>query len=531
MKKGLGVLFFICSLFLLAGCSLISEVSSTTNPAQGMQVATLSGTPGGNALFPTPTTVPYATAVVPGSEEPFILMKDDFSNLNSGWETYSGEYGTAGYEQGGYLVSAIISNEYNWGVAGVNFDNVRIEVDATVLEAPNNLEDGFGVDCRIQDNGDGYGFRIASDGMAEIVLFSDGESTALYEWTESTAVRVDGATNHITAICQGSHLSLLVNDEFVAEVVDDTFSTGDLALSAISYSDDPVEVLFDDIIVQSIGDPYQYADETVYSVSIFNSSSYPVCSLFITSPTSDYWGDSWMNPSKPLAAGATLTIDENEGSIVDIMARACDSLRLLEVYNVDVSATNTIVINDPVLKQRYDFSSLAGWPGSLDKGSASIRQGEYYSMDVPSGIGFSPAVINYAALDIRLRTDASLVKAAEESQAVFGVMCRVQNDGSGIFLGIRGDGYGSIQKWDGSQLTPLMDWTYSDAINPGIDANYIEGICDGDEYMLYVNGVYVTQVENADFPIGKIGLGVVPGGSVTSTQVDFDFVEVYNPLP
>ncbi len=530
MKKGLGVLFFICSLFVLAGCSLISEVSTSSNPAQGMQVATLSGTPGGNTLFPTAATVPYATAMVPGSEEPFILMKDDFSNPNSGWETYSGEYGTAGYEQGGYLVSAIISKEYNWGVAGVNFDNVRIEVDATVLVAPGNLEDGFGVDCRIQDNGDGYGFRIGSDGMAEIVLFSDGESIALYEWTESAAVRVNGATNHITAICEGSHLSLLVNDEFVAEVVDDTFSTGDLALSAISYSDDPVEVLFDDIIVQSIGNAYEYEDGEMYPVNIINTSGYEVCVLYITSPISDYWGDSWINPSKPMAAGTTLTIDENDNAIVDVLARTCDSLRLLEVYNVDVSASNTIVINDPVLKQRYDFSSLAGWPGSLNKGSASIRQGEYYSMDVPSGIGFSPSVINYAALDVRLRTDASLVKAADESQAVFGVMCRVQNDGSGMFMGIRGDGYGIIQKWDGSQLTPLTDWTYSDAINPGINANYVEGVCEGNFYSLYVNGVYVTQVENADFPIGKIGLGVVPGGSSANTQVDFDFVEVYDPL-
>ena len=60
-----------------------------------------------------------------------------------------------------------------------------------------------------------------------------------------------GKLNHLTAICEGNHFSFYVNDVFIAEVVDDTFASGDIALSAISFSTDPVKVLFDDIIVYS----------------------------------------------------------------------------------------------------------------------------------------------------------------------------------------------------------------------------------------------------------------------------------------
>ncbi len=524
MKKAFFNLLLFCVIYFLAGCTSTSTGSSGYNPAQGMQVATLSGTPGGIDTVPT-----ISTAVTPPDLGPFILMQEDFSDPDSGWEIYDGDYGRAGYEQGGYVVSALQKTEYNWGIAGVNYDNVRIELDATVLVAPGDLSDGFGVDCRIQQNGDGYGFRISSDGYAAIVLFLEGEQQVLYDWTANPAVKMNGETNHLTAICEGDHFSLLVNDEYVAEVIDDTFISGDLALSAISYSDDPVEVLFDDLIVQSIGNPYEYADRTPYPVTVINNSTYDVCALYISSADEDYWGDSWVNEAKPLAASNTISIDDNINMIIDIQALTCDGLRLLEVYGIDVSAENTVVIEEPVLRQGYDFTSFEGWTESPAKGSASITQGDYYALDAPAGVGFTSGVVNFVAQDIRLRTDAYLSGAADESQAVYGLMCRIQNDGSGIFLAIRGDGYGSVQKWDGSLLTPLTEWVYSDAINPGISANYIEAVCENDYYSLFVNGIYVTEIQNPDFQIGKIGVGLVPP-SASAAKVEFDFVEAWEPL-
>jgi len=513
-----------CILVVIAGCSSNTTNGGFTNPAEGMQVATLSGTPGGNVLFGTATSVPS------GDLGPFILMQDDFSNPNSGWEVYSGDYGYTGYETGGYVVEATVEKEYNWGVAGVDFDNVRIEVDATVLQAPGDLIDGFGVDCRIQENGDGYGFRISSDGSARIVLFSQGESTTLYDWTVSSAIHTDGTPNHLTAICEGTHFSFLVNDVRITEVIDDTFASGDLALSAVSYSTDPVKVLFDDIIVQSIGNAYEYEDRETYPINFINTSHYEICGLYISSAQSDFWGDSWISESEPILPGTTITIEDNINQVVDVQAMTCNFLRLHEEYDFDISKTNTVVINDPISRKFYDFTSLDGWSdGEIVGGTASLIQREYYSIKAQSGSVFSSGSVNFPVQDITLRTDASLAKAGDPNQAAYGVMCRVQNDGSGIFFAVRGDGFGSIQKWDGRTLTPLTDWVAADSINQGINANYIEGTCEGDSYTLFVNGVYVTDVQNTDFLIGKIGVGVAPSpGSVT--QVDFDFVEMLEPL-
>ncbi len=509
---------------LLVSCSSDSS-NGGDNPTQGMQVATLSGTP-------QKGTIDFATPIVNPTSDlgPMVLMQDDFSDPGSGWEVYSGEYGTAEYDQGGYVVEATVEKEYNWGVAGVDFDNVRIDIDATVLQAPADLSDGFGVDCRIQENGDGYGFRISSDGYAEIMVFTDGEAVALYDWTKSGAIEPAGEVNHITAICEGNHFSMIVNDVYIAEVVDDTFSSGDLALSAISFSADPVKVLFDDIIVLSIGDPYAYGDRTPYPVTIENQSDREVCWVMISPENEDFWGDSWLTGSMTFGAGDTLTFEDNLNQVVDIQVLGCDYTRLFEGYSLDLAVNNTILLKEPVLLARYEFTSYDGWSmGGLKGGTATITQGDYYSITTQAGGTFSSGVVDFKAQDIIVRTDASLAKSGENSNAVFGLMCRVQEDGSGIFFALRSDGFGSIQKWDGTSLNPLTDWVYSDSIKQGIDANYIEGTCSGSDYSLYVNGDYVTGVEDTSFTRGMIGLGVVPDPA-SLIEVDFDFFEALKPL-
>lgn len=507
---------------LLVSCS---NPAGGSNPAQGMQVATPAGTPQKGSLnLPTPA------AAATNELGPTVLMQDDFSDPGSGWEIYSGDYGTAGYDQGGYVVEATVQKEYNWGVAGVDFDNVRIDIDATVLQAPTDLSDGYGVDCRIQENGDGYGFRISSDGYAEIMVFTEGEAKPLYDWTKSNAIKPAGEVNHITAICEGNHFSMVVNDVFIAAVVDDTFASGDLALSAISFSTDPVKVLFDDIIVQSIGDPYQYGDRTPYPVTIENQSGREVCQVMISPAGEDFWGDSWLTDSKTFGAGDTLTFDDNLNQVVDIQVLGCDTTRLFEGYNIDLAANNQFTIKEPVVLARYEFTSYDGWSmGGLQGGTATISQGDYYSITTQAGGTFSSGAADFTAPDVTVRTDASLAKAGGDSKAVFGVMCRVQEDGSGIFFAVRSDGYGSIQKWDGVSLTSLTDWVYSGSIHQGIDANYIEGTCSRSNYSLYVNGDYVTDVDDTSFTDGKIGVAVVPDPAA-SLRVDFDFVEGLKPL-
>lgn len=238
MKKSIKTVILICAVvFFTLGCTLVDNLtaaifSRVSDEIDLDQVATLTGD---------------AVQVV---QQDYLLM-DDFSDPQSGWEIYDGEYGTAGYADGGYQVESMIESEYMWGVAGQNFSDIQIDVDAAVRQTVEDGYDAYGVDCRLQENGDGYGFRITSDGWVTISKYVDMESSALVEWFESDAVIMGGGSNHLTAICNGNNLQFLVNGTMVADVTDDTFTSGDIALSVVGFNPGTVSVLFDNVIVQN----------------------------------------------------------------------------------------------------------------------------------------------------------------------------------------------------------------------------------------------------------------------------------------
>jgi hypothetical protein len=179
-----------------------------------------------------------------------ILLQDDFSDANSGWEIGDYEDGDVGYKDGIYFVTSVNAETLMWGVAGHSFDNVIIELDTTQVSAGPNSDNAYGVACREQDgSGDGYYLRISGDGYYSIFKAAGGEFTALLDWTESSAIRRGNATNHIRAICNGTTLELFVNGERMGSVEDSTFASGDIAFSATTYEAEMTEVHFDNLVV------------------------------------------------------------------------------------------------------------------------------------------------------------------------------------------------------------------------------------------------------------------------------------------
>ncbi len=194
---------------------------------------------GGVTLPNQPTTVDVGAA-----------FSDDFSDPDSGWEVGDYETGDVGYGDGYYYVTSEGQGNLMWGLAGQNFADVMIDVQATQFSAPNNNNNGYGVMCRIQDDGKtGYLLRISGDGFASIYLAAEEEFVELAAWTATDAINQGNATNHIQALCEGSRLALMVNDELVLDVEDDTLTEGDIALAATSFEDTMTEIHFDDIMV------------------------------------------------------------------------------------------------------------------------------------------------------------------------------------------------------------------------------------------------------------------------------------------
>jgi hypothetical protein len=201
----------------------------------------------------TPTSGVISTEASPtqtSTAMPGLLLTDDFSNLMSGWEIRNESSAVTDYRDGVFVIVVNKPDTSLWSKPIGVFTDVDISVDALqVAGASKNL---FGIICRYQDPDNFYRLVIGADGFAGITKRSNGEVTVISGalLTVSNAVNQGLAANHIEAICQGSHLTLLVNGETVAEATDDQFASGEIGLIASSGKGIGVEVHFDNFVVR-----------------------------------------------------------------------------------------------------------------------------------------------------------------------------------------------------------------------------------------------------------------------------------------
>ena len=518
-KQLMTILFALLMGIGLTGCGAIRDLIKS-DPIKDMLLATVVGTlehTTGTELT-QPTQVPMQ-----------IVLTDDFSDPNSGWSVVSDEYGTSEYTNGTYQVTAIQENQYNWGVAGQNFKDIMIDVDVEVIKTNSSLENGFGVDCRVQENGDGYGFRIDSDGNIAIEKFENQENIVLVDWVSNDAVFTDGRSNHLTAICSGSQLTLKVNDIQVATANDSTFASGDLALSAYSGDTDPITVAFDNLTVRSVNGAVENSTTAQgnYSLEVSDSTDFEICSLFIVPSNADFWQDDLLAEGETIAPGESKTFSGLGDASVDIRAETCDFFTVDEAYHIDLLNTSTYALSAPRLLLHQPFTSIDGWPsGVVDGGMVSNRNGEVYSLTVSEAEKLVTATSSFSGQDLVLFAKTALVKAGGGDMGIYGITCRMRADGSGIFFAIRGDGMASIIAVKSGEMEQLTDWASSEYINAGIASNNIEAHCEGSDYTMYVNGDYIGSIEDTRYQSGKVGVAVFsPAGE--STQADFDFLDVY----
>jgi hypothetical protein len=174
-----------------------------------------------------------------------VLFEDTFLDSESGWNRGGG----ADYADGVYQIIVAEPQTKVWANPGKHFEDVIIEVDVTTLAGP--LDNDFGVQCRVQDNENYYFLLASADGFHIIGIVERGEPAFLSaDVMQPSDDIVQGyETNHLRAACVGQELTLSVNGALVAEANDDTFADGDVGLTAGSYVEGGVEVLFDNFRV------------------------------------------------------------------------------------------------------------------------------------------------------------------------------------------------------------------------------------------------------------------------------------------
>jgi hypothetical protein len=178
-----------------------------------------------------------------------VLFSDDFSNENSGWDRVSETDYITNYENGIYRINVNVADSDYWANPGKNFKDVRVEVDATKAQGPDDND--FGVLCRYKSVDAFYFFLISSDGYYGIGKAVDGNRDLIgqTELLFSEEINLGLDTNHIRADCVGSELSLYVNDTLIASASDSDYTSGDVGLMAGTFSTVGTDIHFDNFMV------------------------------------------------------------------------------------------------------------------------------------------------------------------------------------------------------------------------------------------------------------------------------------------
>ena len=179
------------------------------------------------------TTIDQDPTLV-ATDDPNFILSESFDNVTA--EDWIGmndiNVGVADSHEGFYFVYAIAPEVPVTGIAQIELADVVIDVETTQLneDLPDVLAT-YGVMCRVQENGDGYSFRITNNGQYVIEKYQNGVFIPLNNWAYSEVIKAnkDLNKNHIVATCSGSQLILSVNGHVLDVAVDSTFTTGKVA--------------------------------------------------------------------------------------------------------------------------------------------------------------------------------------------------------------------------------------------------------------------------------------------------------------
>lgn len=137
-----------------------------------------------------------------------------------------------------------------WAIASQHITDFDLELDARLLLSSEDV--GYGLLYRYQDPANTYLFAIGGDGYYTIAVVQKGVLTPLRAWQQWPHVRRGAAVNRLRVRCVGATCCFYVNGEFTAEITDEAFLAGDLGLWAQTFSDGPLDVVFEEVRLWSL---------------------------------------------------------------------------------------------------------------------------------------------------------------------------------------------------------------------------------------------------------------------------------------
>jgi hypothetical protein len=170
------------------------------------------------------------------------LLFDGFTANDHGWLVgdQAGEYFaplTRSIADGRYRWEAIVQRASSIAPAWLQDYPVvdfHLQVNAKHLRG-SRAGSSWGVVFGIQDNQNGYCFRIGDTQFFALSIAQDGQWSQIIDWTRTNTIKPYGV-NQIEVIAQDSHFSLLINGQIVSDVDDQRFGRGLVGLAIEGYT-------------------------------------------------------------------------------------------------------------------------------------------------------------------------------------------------------------------------------------------------------------------------------------------------------
>lgn len=193
---------------------------------------------------PTPTPLPSGG----------VILQDDFSDVNSGWDRHTGSDITTDYIDGRYQIRVAPVNVDAWGLAGLDLNDMQVTAESAYVAGP--LDNAFGVVCRytrVNDQNNFYFFLVSSDGYYAMGKVVQDERTYLNpagDFEPLSALTDDpAAALTLQATCQDGTFQFAVNGTPVGTFQDDQLTHGDVGVIAGTFNEGGIQIAFDNVRV------------------------------------------------------------------------------------------------------------------------------------------------------------------------------------------------------------------------------------------------------------------------------------------
>jgi hypothetical protein len=203
------------------------------------------------ATTPTFETVSVELERIEATRAAAPIFSDRFRRDEGVWLTGQFDNMSATVRSGGLHLEVTAPQLVGWSSADFDANDFLLEVDASIDDP--DLPGQVGVFFRKVDDGNYYYFAIEQGGNFGLWKKADNAWSTLIDWTPSAEIAGD-AVNRLGVWAEGDTIALFVNDQPLAQVTDDAFASGVIAVAAGTFDEPELTAVFDDVEVWGLAE-------------------------------------------------------------------------------------------------------------------------------------------------------------------------------------------------------------------------------------------------------------------------------------